>query len=77
MSLYFLSLPNPEMAISRVRERVRQGGHAIPDAVVRRRFAAGLRNFETIYKTEVDAWIKFNNMDNQPILLDWSEGGKS
>ena len=65
------------MAISRVRERVRQGGHVIPDAVVRRRFAAGLRDFETIYKTEVDAWIKFNNMGNQPILLDWSEGGKS
>jgi predicted ABC-type ATPase len=76
VSLYFLSLPSPEMAISRVKERVRQGGHAIPDDVIRRRFTAGLRNFETIYKKEVDSWVKFNNMGDQPILLEWSEGGE-
>ena len=74
VSLYFLSLPNPELAISRVKERVRQGGHSIPEEVIRRRFAAGLRNFETIYKKEVDDWIKFNNMGDQPILLEWVEG---
>ncbi|MBD2550553.1 zeta toxin family protein [Microcystis elabens FACHB-917] len=73
VSLYFLSLPNPELAISRVKERVRQGGHSIPEEVIRRRFAAGLRNFETIYKKEVDDWIKFNNMGDQPILLEWGE----
>jgi predicted ABC-type ATPase len=76
VSIYFLSLPSSEMAISRVQERVRQGGHTIPDEVIRRRFNAGLRNFETLYKKEVDAWIKFNNMGDHPILLDWSEGGK-
>lgn len=74
VSLYFLCLPNPEMAISRVQERVRQGGHSIPDDVIRRRFTAGLRNFETIYKKEVDSWAKFNNMGDQPILLEWNEG---
>ena len=77
VSLYFLSLPNPELAISRVKERVRQGGHPIPEEVIRRRFAAGLHNFETIYKKEVDDWIKFNNMGDQPILLEWGEGGRS
>jgi predicted ABC-type ATPase len=77
VSTYFLSLPNLDIAISRVNERVRQGGHAIPEEVVRRRFTAGLRNFETIYKKEVDFWIKFNNMGDQPILLEWSEGGET
>jgi len=74
VSLCFLSLPNPELAISRVKERVRQGGHSIPDEVIRRLYTAGLRNFETIYKKEVDDWIKFSNIGDQPILLEWGEG---
>jgi predicted ABC-type ATPase len=36
VSLWFLSLSSPELAIARVAERVRQGGHFVPDAVVRR-----------------------------------------
>ncbi|MDR3616411.1 MAG: zeta toxin family protein [Candidatus Obscuribacterales bacterium] len=45
VKLFFLSLSNPEEAIARVAERVAQGGHHVPDDVVRRRFAAGLLNF--------------------------------
>jgi len=33
------------MAIERVATRVAQGGHDVPEAVIRRRFEAGLRNF--------------------------------
>ena len=47
----FLSLPNPEMAITRVAARVKQGGHNIPEDVIRRRFSAGLNNFHTINHT--------------------------
>ena len=71
VSLYFLALPSPETAILRVAQRVRQGGHNIPEAVIRRRFAAGLRNFETIYKFEVDRWAKFANLDDRPVLIEW------
>jgi predicted ABC-type ATPase len=35
VTLHFLSLASPEIAIARVAERVRQGGHAIPDHVIR------------------------------------------
>ena len=45
VSLFFLALPNADAAIARVAERVRQGGHDIPESVIRRRFAAGLRHF--------------------------------
>ena len=55
ITLFFLSLPNPQMAIDRVAERVRQGGHNVPGDVIRRRFAAGLRNFEQVYRDAVDA----------------------
>jgi predicted ABC-type ATPase len=50
VKLAFLSLPSPELALLRVKARVAQGGHNIPEEVVRRRFDAGLRNFSDIYK---------------------------
>ena len=73
VSLFFLLLPSPEVAIARVSERVQQGGHDIPEAVIRRRFDAGKRNFETAYKHLVDSWAKFDNLGQEPILLDWGE----
>jgi hypothetical protein len=54
--LAFVSLPSPEMAELRVAERVRRGGHAIPGEVIRRRYAAGLRNFFGLYRDVVDSW---------------------
>ncbi|HVJ17203.1 MAG TPA: zeta toxin family protein [Polyangiaceae bacterium] len=68
VALWFLGLATPEMAIGRVAERVRQGGHHIPDDVVRRRFAAGNRNFETIYSELVDEWALYDN-SGRPIEL--------
>lgn len=73
VSLFFLALPNAEVAIARVAERVRQGGHHIPDSVIRRRFATGLRNFEIAYKPAVDSWAKYDNVGEIPILLEWGE----
>jgi len=73
VSLYFLTLPSPEMAILRVAARVRQGGHSIPESVIRRRFAAGLTNFETIYKFEADHWAQYDNVGDRPVLIDWGE----
>ena len=73
VSLFFLALPNAEVAIARVAERVRQGGHDIPEGVIRRRFAAGLRNFEQAYKPAVDAWTKYDNVGASPTLLEWGE----
>ena len=45
--LIFLALPAAELAVARVAERLRQGGHDVPEAVVRRRFVAGLRTSST------------------------------
>ena len=59
VKLIFLEMPNAESAIARVAERVRQGGHGIPEVIIRRRFEAGLNNFEHIYKPLVDVWEHF------------------
>jgi predicted ABC-type ATPase len=61
------------MAIPRVAARVRQGGHTIPESVIRRRFTSGLSNFETIYKFEVDRWAKFDNLGDRPVLIEWGK----
>jgi len=74
VKLIFLKLASAGEAIARVAQRVRQGGHDIPEAVIRRRFAAGLANFERLYAPRVDAWALYDNSGERPILLDWSEG---
>jgi predicted ABC-type ATPase len=73
VTLLFLALPSAEAALQRVRERVAQGGHSIPEAVVRRRFFAGKLNFEAVYTPLVDAWALCDNSNGEPILLSWGE----
>lgn len=73
VKLIFLQLDSPEEAIARVAQRVRQGGHDIPEATIRRRFAAGRQNFERLYAPLVDAWALYDNAGAAPVLLDWSE----
>ncbi|HET6977129.1 MAG TPA: AAA family ATPase [Pyrinomonadaceae bacterium] len=69
VKLIFLSLPNPEIAIARVAARVAQGGHNVPSGVIRRRFEAGLRNFENIYKGLVHEWWWYDNSGSTPQLI--------
>ncbi len=71
VTLIFLSLPNSEMAIARVAERVRQGGHSVPVTVIRRRFAVGRRNFDRLYRNLVDDWVEYDNSDTEPRIIDW------
>jgi predicted ABC-type ATPase len=72
VTLIFLALPDVETAIARVAERVRQGGHDIPVPTIRRRFEAGLRNFETVFKPLVDEWLLIDNAGDVPVLIDRS-----
>lgn len=73
VTILFLSLLSADAAIERVQLRVAQGGHAIPEEVIRRRFAAGRANFETLYKPLADAWALYESSGRTPVLLDWNE----
>jgi predicted ABC-type ATPase len=73
VSLFFLRLPDAETAIARVTERVRQGGHNIPEPVIRRRFAAGWKNFQQHYQQVVDDWAMYDNAGTEPVMLEWRE----
>jgi predicted ABC-type ATPase len=75
LHLLFLWLRSPELAISRVAERVRLGGHDVPTAVVRRRYQAGLQNFFRLYLSLADSWQLLDNSEPAgPSLIAAGEG---
>jgi predicted ABC-type ATPase len=59
--LLFLWLPSADLAIARVAERVRLGGHDVPEETIRRRYDAGLANFLTLYMPLADSWQLIDN----------------
>jgi predicted ABC-type ATPase len=67
--IVFLWLPSPEFALVRVRDRVRRGGHAVPERTVRRRLHAGLKNFLSLYQPMADTWRIFDNSGTPPPRL--------
>ena len=68
--LVYLSLGSPEDAVRRVAERVRQGGHPVPEDVLRRRFDAGLRNLREHYMGRADEWKTLDNTGPVPLLAE-------
>ena len=61
--LVFLYLPNEELAAARVAERVRMGGHNVPEETIRRRYHTGLKNFFHLYKPLSDFWRFYDNSE--------------
>lgn len=54
--LHFIEVPSAEFAVTRVEERVRLGGHLIPEEAVRRRYLRGLELFTQTYRPLFDLW---------------------
>ncbi|SMG54155.1 Predicted ABC-type ATPase [Marivirga sericea] len=70
--LFFL-LDSEELAISRVATRVKEGGHHIPEEVIRRRYKSGLKNFFNLFLPRVDNWLFVNNSgDSYEIIAEGS-----
>lgn len=57
----FFWLHSVELAISRVETRVKEGGHHIPEDVIKRRYKSGLMNFFNLFLPRVDNWLFVNN----------------
>ncbi|MEZ6235486.1 MAG: zeta toxin family protein [Phycisphaerales bacterium] len=69
VGLVFLSLPSPDMAVERVRRRVGEGGHDVPEAIIRRRFVRGLVNLMNEYVALADKWWIYDGLDRVPRLV--------
>jgi predicted ABC-type ATPase len=71
VELIYLALPNVEMSILRVAERVNHGGHNIPSSDIERRFPRSLQNLLTEFSAAVDLTQCFMNDGElpQPIFV--------
>jgi predicted ABC-type ATPase len=69
LHLYFLWLPDVSMSIMRVANRVRNGGHNIPEAVIRRRYVTGVKNLFRLYRPLLNSWSLFDNSQQPPYLI--------
>jgi predicted ABC-type ATPase len=71
--LVFLWLPNEDFAIARVVERVRMGGHDVPEETTRRRYHKGLLNFFKLYRPLANSWVFYDNSGEDPRLVAYGE----
>jgi predicted ABC-type ATPase len=74
--IFFLWISDVELALERIRLRVRNGGHHIPEVIVRRRFGRSLPNFLRVYKPLADSWTIFDNSGDVPKTIAIEESGK-
>lgn len=74
VALFFLWLPSADMAVSRVANRVRQGGHNVPEGDIRRRYVSGKRNLFQLYRPLVDAWWLYDASQSPLELIAKEEG---
>jgi len=62
------------MSVERVRRRVAQGGHGIPESVIRQRFAKSVDYFEKHYKAIVDEWYVWDSLEDEFRLAEsWND----
>jgi predicted ABC-type ATPase len=73
VDLRYLSLETADLAVMRVRQRVSQGGHGIPEITIRRRFYRSLVLLEKTYKASVHRWFVYDNSETVPVLKSFGE----
>jgi predicted ABC-type ATPase len=74
--VFFLWLPSPDMAVARVRARVRQGGHNVPEPVIRRRYQSGLMNSFRLYRPLAHIWRIYDASYLPPKIVAHEERGE-
>ena len=61
IEIVYIRVRSAEVAVDRIAQRVKEGGHNVPAADVVRRFERGWHNFEAAYKPLADSWGVYNN----------------
>ena len=69
IELNYLWLPSAELAVRRVRQRIRKGGHAVPEPDIRRRYGRSLEHLLADYLPLAHVWSIWDNESSPPILL--------
>jgi predicted ABC-type ATPase len=75
ITLLYFWLNNVELAIERVKLRVKSGGHNITEAVIRRRYKNGMANLVNIFIGHCNNWVIINNSEkNFTFIAEGEEG---
>lgn len=74
VKLLFIWLNDVELAIERVNIRVKDGGHNIPEEVIKRRYKKGISNLINIFMSLCSYWLVIDNSDKPLTFV--AEGGK-
>ena len=69
ITIAFVFLDSVDACIDRVRQRVRKGGHDVPETDIRRRFTRSFRNFWHAYRLLADHWVLAYNAGEQFELI--------
>lgn len=64
--MIFSWLPSAEAAVERVKTRILQGGHSIPEDTIRRRYQSGLANAINVYLPIIKSAVFIDNSDYEP-----------
>ncbi len=75
LHLFFLWIPDSELALARIKERVAEGGHNVPAGDVKRRFKRSIHNLFKLYEPLMDSWMLFNNAETTPVLIAQKKNG--
>ncbi|SRR5690606_38631208 len=77
VTLLYFWLNSQELAIERVKERVREGGHNIPEQVIRRRYNKGIKNLINLFIPVVDNWMVIDNSENPFLTVAEGQQGEN
>jgi predicted ABC-type ATPase len=69
LHIYYLWIPSVGLAVMRIKERFRSGGHWVPERDVRRCYTRSLKNVYSVYGPLADTWEIFNNAGITPQLI--------
>ncbi|MCL2335724.1 MAG: zeta toxin family protein [Endomicrobia bacterium] len=72
--IFYTFADSPEVCIERIKDRVKKGGHFVPDEDVRRRFYRSINNFWNIYRHLADVWVLYYNMENSAVIAKYAGG---
>ena len=69
ITVFYLYIPSDKLAKGRIKQRVKEGGHFVPPADIKRRFSRSWENFTNLYILLTESWFLFDNSGLKPIEI--------
>jgi predicted ABC-type ATPase len=74
IKIYFVFVKSIDLSLKRIETRVKNGGHNIPEAIVRRRFSRTFKNFMELYKPLANEWYVIDNSEAIGAVIAFGKG---